>query len=162
MIMLSGMALHAADIHRATSEGAGRKGQLKKRCGLEPRTNFFRLRNRQKLVRNRFGCGLDSRIYGIYIIIYLSAVPECWRNLHRSKVSIYSSQWKKEICLSIGKPKYFFNARPTLIQEPLSIFSKCYKSILYKGWNSSLHIFGGWYKNSWWSRLVVQNYVRVN
>ena len=25
---------------------------------------FFRLRNRQKLVRIRFGCGLDSRIYG--------------------------------------------------------------------------------------------------
>jgi len=42
------------------------KGRLKDRCGLEPRTNiFFRLRNRQKLVRIRFGCGLDSRIYGI-------------------------------------------------------------------------------------------------
>jgi hypothetical protein len=26
--------------------------------------NFFRLRNRQKLVRIRFGRGLDSRIYG--------------------------------------------------------------------------------------------------
>jgi hypothetical protein len=36
------------------------KGRLKERCGLEPRTNFFffRLRNRQKLVRIRFGCGL--------------------------------------------------------------------------------------------------------
>jgi hypothetical protein len=42
------------------------KGRLKERCGLEPRTNFFfLLRNRQKLVRIRFGCGLDSRIYGI-------------------------------------------------------------------------------------------------
>ena len=53
--MLSGMAFHAADTHRATSEGAARKGRLKERCGLEPRTNFiFRLRNRQKLVRIRF------------------------------------------------------------------------------------------------------------
>ena len=42
------------------------KGRLKERCGLEPWTNFFRLRNRQKLVRIRFGCGLDSRIYGMY------------------------------------------------------------------------------------------------
>jgi hypothetical protein len=67
-IMLSGMAFHAADTHRATSEGAARKGRLKERCGLEPRTKFlFRLRNRQKLVRIRFGCGLDSRIYGINI-----------------------------------------------------------------------------------------------
>ena len=40
-------------------------GRLKERCGLEPRTNFFfRLRNRQKLVRIRFGRGLDSRMYG--------------------------------------------------------------------------------------------------
>jgi hypothetical protein len=32
---------------------------------LEPRINFFfRLRTRQKLVGIRFGCGLDSRIYG--------------------------------------------------------------------------------------------------
>jgi len=30
------------------------KGRLKERCGLEPRTNFFRLRNRQKLVWIRF------------------------------------------------------------------------------------------------------------
>ena len=52
--MLSGMAFHAADTHRATSEGAARKGRLKERLGLEPRTNFFRLRNRQKLVRIRF------------------------------------------------------------------------------------------------------------
>jgi hypothetical protein len=40
-IMLSGMAFHAGDTHRATSEGAARKGQLKERCGSEPRTNFF-------------------------------------------------------------------------------------------------------------------------
>jgi hypothetical protein len=39
-IMLSGMAFHAVDTHRATSEGAARKGRLKKRCGLEPRTFF--------------------------------------------------------------------------------------------------------------------------
>jgi hypothetical protein len=64
-IMLSGMAFHVADTHRATSEGAARKGRLKERCGLEPRTSFFfRLRNRPELVRIRFGCGLDSRIYG--------------------------------------------------------------------------------------------------
>ena len=68
-MMLSGMAFHAADNHRATSEGAARKGRLKERCGLETRNNFFffRLRNRQKLVRIRFGCGLDSRIYGIFL-----------------------------------------------------------------------------------------------
>jgi hypothetical protein len=39
-IMLSGMAFHAANTHRATSEGAARKGRLKERCGLEPRTTF--------------------------------------------------------------------------------------------------------------------------
>jgi hypothetical protein len=51
-ILLSGMAFHAADTHSATSEGAGRKGRLKERCGLEPWTNFFfLLRNRQKLVQ---------------------------------------------------------------------------------------------------------------
>ena len=65
-IILSGMAFHAADTHGATSEGAARKGRLKESCGLEPRINFFfRLRNRQKLVRIRFVCGLDSRIYGM-------------------------------------------------------------------------------------------------
>ena len=64
--MLSGMAFHAAETHHATSEGAACKGQLKDRWGLELRTNFFRLRNRQKLLRIRFGCGLDSRIYGSY------------------------------------------------------------------------------------------------
>ena len=65
--MLSGVAFHAADTHRATSEGVARKGRLKETCGLEQRTNFFfRLRNRQKLMRIRFGCGLDSRIYGIW------------------------------------------------------------------------------------------------
>ena len=42
------------------------RGRLKERCGLEPRTNFFRLTNRQKLVRIRFGCGLHSRIYGTF------------------------------------------------------------------------------------------------
>ena len=40
-IMFSGMAFHAADTNRATSEVAARKGGLKERCGLEPRTNFF-------------------------------------------------------------------------------------------------------------------------
>jgi len=40
------------------------KGRLKERCGLELRRNFFRLRNQQKLVQIRFGCGLDSRIDG--------------------------------------------------------------------------------------------------
>jgi len=48
------MAFHAADTHRATSEGAARKGRLKEGCELEPRTNSFRLRNRQKLVRIGF------------------------------------------------------------------------------------------------------------
>jgi len=40
-IMLSGMAFPTADTHRATSEGAARKGRLKEMCGLERRTNFF-------------------------------------------------------------------------------------------------------------------------
>jgi len=40
-IMLSGMAFHAADTHRVTSEGAACEGRLKERCGLELRTNFF-------------------------------------------------------------------------------------------------------------------------
>ena len=40
-IMLSGMAFHAAETFRATSEGAARKGQLKEKCGLERRTNFY-------------------------------------------------------------------------------------------------------------------------
>jgi len=39
--MLSGMAFYAAYTHRATSKEAVRKGRLKERCGLEPRTNFF-------------------------------------------------------------------------------------------------------------------------
>jgi hypothetical protein len=38
--MLSGIAFHVADTHRATSEGDVRKGRLKERCGLELRTNF--------------------------------------------------------------------------------------------------------------------------
>jgi hypothetical protein len=55
MIMLSGMAFHAADTHCATSEGAARKGRLKERCRLELRTNFFfHLRNRKKLAWIRF------------------------------------------------------------------------------------------------------------
>jgi len=37
-IMLSGMAFHAADTYRATSEGSACKGRLKERCGLEPWT----------------------------------------------------------------------------------------------------------------------------
>ena len=42
------------------------KGRLKEKCGLEPRTNFFfSLKKSSKLVQIRFGCGLDSRIYGI-------------------------------------------------------------------------------------------------
>jgi len=50
------------------------KGRLKERCGLEPRTKFFSLRYRQKLVRFRFRSGLDSRMYGIcLIIIYTSS-----------------------------------------------------------------------------------------
>ena len=67
-IMLSRMAFHAADTHSATSEGAGRKERLKERCVLQPGTNFsfFGLRNLQKLVQIRFGCGLNSRIYGTY------------------------------------------------------------------------------------------------
>ena len=39
-IMFSGMAFHAANTHRVTSEEAARKGPLKERCGLEPKTNF--------------------------------------------------------------------------------------------------------------------------
>jgi hypothetical protein len=55
LMMLSGMAFHAADTHLATSEGAAHKGRLKERCRLEPQTNFFfRLRNQQKLVQIRF------------------------------------------------------------------------------------------------------------
>ena len=48
------MAFHVADTHHMTSEGAVRMGLLKERCGLEPQTNFFSLRNRQKLVQIRF------------------------------------------------------------------------------------------------------------
>jgi hypothetical protein len=47
-IMLSGMAFHAVDTHSATSEGAARKGRLKKKCGLEPRTNFFSFKKSAK------------------------------------------------------------------------------------------------------------------
>jgi len=48
-IMLSGMALHAADNSRATCEGGWRKG-----ADWNRELPFFRLRNRQKLVRIRF------------------------------------------------------------------------------------------------------------
>jgi len=41
MIMLSGMAFHAADTHRATSEGAACKRRLKERFGLGPRTRKY-------------------------------------------------------------------------------------------------------------------------
>jgi hypothetical protein len=47
-IMLSEMALHAADTHRATSEGVARKWRLKERRGLEPRTNFFSFKKSAK------------------------------------------------------------------------------------------------------------------
>jgi len=42
------------------------KGRLKKGCGLEPRTNFFRLRNWQKLVRIRF----KNIWYNVYFQCY--------------------------------------------------------------------------------------------
>ena len=63
------------------------KGRLKERCGLEPRTNFFfRLRNRQKLVRIRFGGGLDSRIYGAVTTLGTPArlLTLCHDALHNS------------------------------------------------------------------------------
>jgi len=47
-IMLSGMAFHAAETYRATSEEAARKVRLKERCGLEPRTNFFSFKKSAK------------------------------------------------------------------------------------------------------------------
>jgi len=43
--MVSGMAFHGADSHRSTSQGA---------ADWNRQLNFFRLRNRQKLVRIRF------------------------------------------------------------------------------------------------------------
>jgi len=48
--MVSGMAFRAADTDRATSDGGWRKGADQNR----ELTFFFRLRNRQKLVRIRF------------------------------------------------------------------------------------------------------------
>jgi hypothetical protein len=54
MIMLSGMAFHAADTHRVTSEGAACKGRLKERCGLEPQTKLISFKKSAKLVRIRF------------------------------------------------------------------------------------------------------------
>ena len=47
--MVSGMAFHAADTNRATSEGAARKGRLKELCGLETRTNFFSFKKSAKI-----------------------------------------------------------------------------------------------------------------
>ena len=67
-IMLCGMAFHAADTHRMTSEGAARKGQLKETCGLELRNNFFSFKKLAKTSADyiqvwiRFGCGLDSGV----------------------------------------------------------------------------------------------------
>jgi hypothetical protein len=46
--MLSGMAFHATNTHRATSEGAACKGRLKERWRLEPRTNFFPIKKSAK------------------------------------------------------------------------------------------------------------------
>ena len=46
--MLSGMAFHTADTHRATSEGAAGKGRLKERCWLEPLTNFYSFKKSAK------------------------------------------------------------------------------------------------------------------
>jgi len=47
-IMFSGMAFHVADTHRATSDGAARKGRLMERCGLEPRTNSLSFKKSAK------------------------------------------------------------------------------------------------------------------
>ena len=51
------------------------KGRLKEKCGLDPRTNFFRLRNQQNLVWIRFECGLYSRIYGNF---FMSICSSAW------------------------------------------------------------------------------------
>jgi hypothetical protein len=51
-IMLSGMAFHATDSHRATSEGAAHKGRLKEMCGLEPRINFSLFKKSAKTSAN--------------------------------------------------------------------------------------------------------------
>jgi len=60
------------------------KGQLKERCGLEPQTNiYFCLRNRQKLVQIRFGCGLDSRIYGITATPVIYCIICCVRMIFK-------------------------------------------------------------------------------
>ena len=98
-ILLSGMAFHAADTHRATSEGDARKGRLKESCGLEPRTNFFfRLRNRQKLVRVRFGCGLDSRIYGTFFVIFCLTTLNHLVCVEVSKILQRNMIWIAIIC----------------------------------------------------------------
>jgi hypothetical protein len=48
MIMLSEMAFHAADTHRATSEGAARKGRLKERSGRDGELTFFSFKKSAK------------------------------------------------------------------------------------------------------------------
>jgi len=48
------------------------KGWLKEKCGLELRTDFFRLRNRHKLVRIRF----ENIRYNIYIYIHTYIVGD--------------------------------------------------------------------------------------
>ena len=77
--MLSGMAFHAANTHRVTSEGAAQKGRLKERCGLEPRTNFFSFKKSAETSR------LDSRIYGILLLsillIFIKLTDDAQQNL---------------------------------------------------------------------------------
>ena len=56
-------------------------------CGSEPRSNFFfRLRNRQKLMWVRFGCGLDLRIYGSHrsLLLQYHVYMSAKRNLSES------------------------------------------------------------------------------
>ena len=86
------MAFHAADTHRATSTGVARKGRLKERCGLEPRTKFFffRLRNRQKLVRIRFE---NIRVYVETLQILVQSDNTIWH-------------LKKELCFMLLAAKY--------------------------------------------------------
>jgi len=65
-IMLSEMAFHAAETHRVTSGRSCTQRAVEGKVLIRTANQiFFRLRNPQKLVRIRFGCGLDSRIYGI-------------------------------------------------------------------------------------------------
>ena len=71
-------------------------GRLKERCGLESRSNFFRLRNRQKLVRTRFGCGLDTRIYGMYTYIHIYVGNLLVGIIHRTRRTINTSKYIKK------------------------------------------------------------------